>query len=214
VSVTALPSHVQELADRVASGHGVEVLELALRGRGRGRVLSVVLDAEEPVEADVVELVSKDLSRALDEDDPVAGSYTLEVSTPGLTRPLHTRRDFRRQRGHEVTIIRAGSPGPGSAGEAGDARVAAADDPAAGPAGSDRAAGAAGGDRAATPVGGGGSTRGAGERAGDAGAEPGASSIRGVVVDADDDAVVLDVDGARVRVPLSEVVRGKVVLPW
>jgi ribosome maturation factor RimP len=208
VSVTALPSHVQELADRVASGHGVEVLELALRGQGRRRVLSVVLDAEEPVEADVVELVSKDLSRALDEDDPVAGSYTLEVSTPGLTRPLHTRRDFRRQRGHEVTIIRAGSPGPGSAGEAGDARVAGA---------GVRAAGPAGGDRAATRVGGGGSrgsTRRAGERAGDAGAEPGTSSLRGVVVDADDEAVVLEVDGARVRVPLSEVVRGKVVLPW
>ena len=60
--MTALPSHVQELADRVAAGHGVEVLELDLRGQGRGRVLSVVLDAEEPVEADVVELVSKDLS--------------------------------------------------------------------------------------------------------------------------------------------------------
>jgi hypothetical protein len=35
-----------------------------------------------------------------------------------------------------------------------------------------------------------------------------------VVVDADDEAVVLDVDGSRVRVPLSQVVRGKVVLPW
>ena len=106
--MTALPSHVQELADRVAAGHGVEVLELDLRGQGRGRVLSVILDAEEPVEADVVELVSKDLSRALDEADPVAGSYTLEVSTPGLSRPLHTRRDFRRQRGHEVSIVRNG----------------------------------------------------------------------------------------------------------
>jgi ribosome maturation factor RimP len=156
VSVTALPSHVQELADRVASGHGVEVLELALRGQGRGRVLSVVLDAEEPVEADVVELVSKDLSRALDEADPVAGSYTLEVSTPGLSRPLHTRRDFRRQQGHEVSILRAtadGDPDPGT-------------------------------------------------------------SIQGTVVDADDEAVVLEVDGEQVRVPLSEVLRGKVVLPW
>jgi ribosome maturation factor RimP len=152
VSVTALPSHVQELADRVAAGHGVEVLELDLRGQGRGRVLSVVLDAEEPVEADVVELVSKDLSRALDEADPVAGRYTLEVSTPGLSRPLHTGRDFRRQRGHAVSIVRDGSP----------------DD----------------------------------------------ASIQGVVVDADDEAVVLIVDGGQVRVPLSEVVRGKVVLPW
>jgi ribosome maturation factor RimP len=154
VSVTALPSHVQELADRVASGHGVEVLELDLRGQGRGQVLRVILDAEEPVEADVVELVSKDLSRALDQADPVPGSYTLEVSTPGLSRPLHTRRDFRRQRGHEVSIILAGP------------------------------------------------AEGAGE------------SVQGVVIDADDEAVVLEVDGGQVRVPLSEVARGKVVLPW
>lgn len=176
--MTALPSHVQELADRVAGGHGVEVLELNLRGQGRGRVLSVILDAEEPVEADVVELVSKDLSRALDEADPVAGSYTLEVSTPGLSRPLHTARDFRRQRGHEVSIIRdrttgahEGAPSTqedkvGRTGKAGAAREAA--DP----------------------------------------------SVQGLVVDVDDEAVVLDVDGGRVRVPLSEVVRGKVVLPW
>jgi ribosome maturation factor RimP len=163
VSVTALPSHVQELADRVATGHGVEVLELILRGQGRGRVLRVILDAEEPVEADVVERVSKDLSRALDAADPVAGSYTLEVSTPGLSRPLHTRRDFRRQRGHEVSIALAGSP---DARDNGDAR------------------------------------------------EGGTPAVQGVVVDADDEAVVLEVDGSQVRVPLSEVVRGKVVLPW
>lgn len=157
--MTALPSHVQELADRVATGHGVEVLELALRGQGRGRVLSVIIDAEEPVEADVVEVVSKDLSRALDQDDPVAGSYTLEVSTPGLSRPLQTRRDFRRQRGHEVSIVRGGS--------------------------ADTAEGV-----------------------------PGETPVQGVVVDADDESVTLEVDGSQVRIPLSEVVQGKVVLPW
>lgn len=174
--MTALPSHVQELADRVAGGHGVEVLELDLRGQGRGRVLSVILDAEEPVEADVVELVSKDLSRALDEADPVAGSYTLEVSTPGLSRPLRTRRDFRRQRGHEVSIVRA----PGRAGAA---------------------AGDEGNGDAATP-----------ENEGDS--DTGTSSVQGTVVDVDDEAVVLEVNGEQIRVPLSEVVRGKVVLPW
>ena len=163
--MTALPSHVQELADRVAGGHGVEVLELALRGQGRGRVLSVILDADQPVEADVVEQVSKDLSRALDQADPVPGRYTLEVSTPGLSRPLLTARDFRRQRGHVVSIVRGGTPD-------------------------------------------------AGNGTGDGGPEGRSDPIQGVVVDADDEAVVLDVDGSQVRVPLSEVVRGKVVLPW
>jgi len=148
--VTALPSHVLELAERAASSHGVEVLELKLRGQGRGRVLSVILDADGPVEADVVERVSKDLSRALDQDDPLQGSYTLEVTTPGLERPLQSARDFRRQRGHEVSIV------------SGDA----------------------------------------------------ASSVQGVVLDADDQAVTLDVDGSQVQVPLSDVVRGEVVLPW
>ena len=183
--MTALPSHVQELADRVATGHGVEVLELDLRGQGRGRVLRVVLDAEEPVEADVVELVSKDLSRALDQADPVPGSYTLEVSTPGLSRPLYTSRDFRRQRGHEVSIVRSTAPHAGSAGEG---RTVAA-----------RA------ERAGDPA-----TPDAGD--GDRGDPTG--PIQGVVVDADDEAVVLEVGGGQVRVPLSQVVRGKVVLPW
>jgi ribosome maturation factor RimP len=150
VSVTALPSHVLELAERAASIHGVEVLELKLRGQGRGRVLSVILDADDPVEADIVERVSRDLSRALDQADPLEGSYTLEVTTPGLGRPLQSARDFRRQRGHEVSIVRAGA----------------------------------------------------------------ASPLRGVVRDADDQAVTLDVDGSRLRVPLSDVVRGTVVLPW
>lgn len=152
--MTALPSHVQEMAERVASRHAVEVLELELRGRGRAQVLTVVLDADEPVEADVVERVSQELSRALDQADPLPGSYTLEVSTPGLGRPLQSGRDFRRQRGHEVRIVR-GAPGAGAT-----------------------------------------------------------SSLQGVVLAADDQAVTLDVAGSEVRVPLSDVVRGKVVLPW
>jgi len=49
---------------------------------------------------------------------------------------------------------------------------------------------------------------------GDGDPDDGTSSIRGVVVDADDQAVVLEVEGSQVAVPLSEVVRGKVVLPW
>ncbi len=152
--MTMLLPRVQKLAEQVVGGHGVEVLELALRRQGRSRVLSVVLDSEEPVDADVIERVTKSLSRALDEDDPLPDGYTLEVTTPGLDRPLRTGRDFRRQRGHEVQILRAAS-----------------------------------------------------------GDEP-RSEVRGVVVTADEQAVTVDVGGDQIRVPLSDVVRGKVVLPW
>ena len=152
--MVTLPPRVQELADRVAAAHGVELLEVLLRRRGRSQVLSVVLDADAPVEADVVERVSKELSHLLDEDDPLPGSYILEVTTPGLDRPLRTARDFRRQRGHEVRVTRA-------------------------QAGSDAT-----------------------------------TSVQGIVVAVDDRAVTLEVDGGELRLPLSEVVRGTVVLPW
>ncbi len=149
-----LPSRARELAEQVAAENGVEVLELALRRNGRSRVFSVVLDSDEPVDAGVIERVTKGLSRALDDDDPLPGSYTLEVTTPGLDRPLRTGRDFRRQRGHEVLILREAS-----------------------------------GDQ---PRG----------------------EMRGVVVTADEQVVTLEVSGDQLRVPLSVVVRGKVVLPW
>ncbi|HVD16956.1 MAG TPA: ribosome maturation factor RimP [Actinomycetota bacterium] len=152
--MATLPPRVQDLAERVAAAHGVELLEAQLRRRGRSPVLSVVLDADAPVEADVVERVSKELSHLLDEDDPLPGSYILEVTTPGLDRPLRTARDFRRQRGHEVRVTRA-------------------------QAGSDAT-----------------------------------TSVQGIVVAVDDQAVTLDADGGQLRLPLSEVVRGTVVLPW
>jgi ribosome maturation factor RimP len=152
--VTTLPPRVQELVERVAKAHGVELLELDLRRRGRSQVLSVVLDSEDGVDADVVERVTKGLSLELDEADPLPGSYILEVTTPGLDRPLRTGRDFRRQRGHEVEILREAS----------------------------------------------------GERP--------RRQLRGTVVDADEHEVTLEVDGSQVRVPLSDVVRGRVVLPW
>jgi ribosome maturation factor RimP len=105
--MATLPSRVQQLADQVAAAHGVEVLEVHLRRQGRTQVLMVVVDADQPVEADLVEQLSKELSRALDAADPLPGSYTLEVTTPGLERPLRTARDFRRQLGHEVRVVRA-----------------------------------------------------------------------------------------------------------
>ncbi len=180
--MTTLPPRVQELAQQVAGAQGVEVLELALRRHGRSHVLSVVLDADDPVDSDAIERVTKELSHQLDDADPLQGSYTLEVTTPGLDRPLRSGRDFRRQRGHEVEILRE-APTNGAEPDAGGAETggAVAD---------------AGGNRRTAPK------------------DQGRAQIRGVVADADDQAVTLEVEGSQIRVPLSDVVRGRVVLPW
>src|ERR671931_359965 len=77
----------------------------------------------DPVAAGVIERVTKGLSHALDDDDPLPGSYTLEVTTPGLDRPLQTGRDFRRQRGHEVQVVREGSSVQGTVLGADDQQV-------------------------------------------------------------------------------------------
>ena len=102
-----LPARVLELAERAAADEGAEVVEARLAGGHQGRTLEVVVDAEAGVEADVVERIARQLSRTLDEADPIQGSYTLEVATPGLDRPLRSARDFRRQIGHQVRLVLA-----------------------------------------------------------------------------------------------------------
>ena len=155
-----LPTRVAELAEQAAAADGVEVLEARLTGGHDGRVLHVVLDAESPVEADVVEQVARRLSRALDEEDPIPGRYTLQVATPGLDRALHSARDFRRQLGHPVRVQLAEGTVLEGWGE--------------------------------TPV----------------------RQVEGTVLEVDDEAVILTVDGERAAVPLAQVLKGKVVLPW
>jgi ribosome maturation factor RimP len=102
--VSDLPPRVLELAGEAAAEHGVEVLDARLFGGTAGRTLEIVLDADHPVESDVIEQVARRLTSALDEEDPIQGRYILEVATPGLDRPLTRARDFRRQLGHRVAV--------------------------------------------------------------------------------------------------------------
>jgi len=73
-------------------------------GRG-GSLLRVYVDApERPVTLDDCERASREISALLDVNDPVAGRYTLEVSSPGLDRPLFTPEQFARFVGEAVKI--------------------------------------------------------------------------------------------------------------
>ncbi len=99
-------ARVREAAERVAESEGLEVVEVELHGSGRRRVLRVYIDKPDGVSLRDCENVSQQLSAILDVEDLVpGGSYTLEVSSPGLERKLARPRDFERFVGRKVKLV-------------------------------------------------------------------------------------------------------------
>jgi ribosome maturation factor RimP len=100
-----IEDRIGELARQVAEGQAVEVEGVELLGRGRRTLLRVTIDREGGVTLDDCEAFSKDFGALLDVEDPLGGPYTLEVSSPGLDRPLRKVEDFRKQAGKLARVI-------------------------------------------------------------------------------------------------------------
>ncbi|MGH9202141.1 MAG: ribosome maturation factor RimP, partial [Vicinamibacterales bacterium] len=106
---------VREIAARVAGSLGLEIFDVDLRRERGQQVLRVVIDRpgpaatpEESVGIDDCTRVAEDLSPLLDVEDVLPGvGYTLEVSSPGLDRPLRGADDFRRFAGRWAKIVLA-----------------------------------------------------------------------------------------------------------
>jgi ribosome maturation factor RimP len=123
---------VRAIASRVAGSHGFDIFDVQYRREGSGMVLRVHIDrpwsgdgergmregagdlpgragpaepVEESVSVDNCAIVSRDLSAVLDVEDVVPGAYTLEVSSPGLDRPLRQASDYRRFAGRRAKIV-------------------------------------------------------------------------------------------------------------
>src|SRR5512147_1358884 len=98
--------HIQQIADRVAGTHGVELVDVDLRGGGKARMLRVTIDKPGGVTHEDCANVSREISTILDVEDAVSGgSYTLEVSSPGLDRKLVKPEDFSRFIGNRVKVM-------------------------------------------------------------------------------------------------------------
>ena len=70
----------------------------------QGSAVRVLVDREGGVDIDMIARATRQISRALDDADPIEGPYTLEVSSPGLERPLRTPAHFTRAVGADVTV--------------------------------------------------------------------------------------------------------------
>jgi ribosome maturation factor RimP len=103
---------VRAAAERVAGTYGLEIFDIQLRREASGLVLRIQIDrpgpaatAEESVSVDDCATVSRDLSAVLDVEDVIATAYTLEVSSPGLDRPLRHQEDYGRFAGRRAKIV-------------------------------------------------------------------------------------------------------------
>jgi ribosome maturation factor RimP len=95
---------VREIAERVATSHGLEVVEVELRGGGKARMLRVVIDKLAGVTHQDCAAVSREVSTILDVEDTISGAYTLEVSSPGLDRKLIRAADYERFTGSRIKL--------------------------------------------------------------------------------------------------------------
>jgi len=103
---------VRAIAGRIAASYGLEVFDVQFRREASGMVLRVQIDrpgpgatAEESVSVDDCATVSRDLSAVLDVDDVVPAAYVLEVSSPGLDRPLKRAGDYERFAGRRAKLV-------------------------------------------------------------------------------------------------------------
>ena len=97
-------SKVGELTRQIARAEGLELVDAEWKGALRGGTLRIYIDKPAGITHTDCERVSHQLSAALDVEDLVPASYTLEVSSPGLDRKLSGAADFRRFEGHKAKV--------------------------------------------------------------------------------------------------------------
>lgn len=97
---------VWELAVPLAEGEGLEIVDIEFRYEGSrgGRVLRLYLDKSGGANVDDLSRISRHLGEFLDAQDTIDGAYTLEVSSPGINRPLKKPAHFARFIGKRIRV--------------------------------------------------------------------------------------------------------------
>ncbi|WKZ82617.1 MAG: ribosome maturation factor RimP [Acidimicrobiia bacterium] len=93
-----------DLLESWLGAEGVELDDLQMLGSSAGRIVRVTVDTPGGIDLERIAEVSQGLSRLIDAEGALAGSYTLEVSSPGLERPLRRPAQFRKAVGCEVVV--------------------------------------------------------------------------------------------------------------
>jgi ribosome maturation factor RimP len=99
-----LEASITTLAEQVAASLGMEVVRAEIKGGGGRSIVRIFIDQPSGISLNDCERFSRQLSVLLDVEDWIPVSYTLEVSSPGLDRPLVKEADFRRFAGKKAKV--------------------------------------------------------------------------------------------------------------
>ena len=97
-----LAEQIRGIVEPYLAAEGMELDDVEILGGGK--LLRVTVDAEGPLELDHIAALSRGIGRLIEEEDPVASSYTLEVTSPGLERKLRHPAQFLKAVGGEVAV--------------------------------------------------------------------------------------------------------------
>ena len=100
----SIAARVQEIAERVAIDHGLELVHAEVAGPDNKPIVRVFIDKPQGVTHDDCSEVSTHIGTILDVEDFIHASYTLEVSSPGLERGLYKRADYERFAGNNAKV--------------------------------------------------------------------------------------------------------------
>lgn len=123
---TGLPSQTQviELLDDEFARAGYEIEDVVIDQRSQPPRITVIVDGDTALDLDTVAELSRSAAGLLDAERDIGGAYLLEVSSPGVDRPLTSEKHFRRARGRKVELMLTdGSQLTGRVGEIGEGTV-------------------------------------------------------------------------------------------
>jgi ribosome maturation factor RimP len=95
---------VRVITEAILSNQGMELVDVEYRREGKGWVLRLYIDKGAGITIEDCSRVSQEVGRSLDVEDFISTPYTLEVSSPGLTRPLKSERDFIKYRNRWIKL--------------------------------------------------------------------------------------------------------------
>ena len=97
-------ARIRELLEEVISGSSVFVVDVEVRGSRGSSVVNVFVDSDEGVGVDDLARISRELEFLLDSEDVIPGRYSLNVSSPGLDRPISMPRQYKKNIGRMLRV--------------------------------------------------------------------------------------------------------------